>query len=581
MNPPPQFLRGILPILFLLFVVCEIVAASPQAATAPPPQVLSRNPGGIYLVFPFESVNTSPRYEWVGEGLEEWTIQSLSANGQQVYSHEGRLNEMDLYGLPSSARLSRASMLRFAQEMDADWVIFGTFSTDGTTLTVSARILRIDNVALLPEVRESGPLASLIDLQTKVIWRLLVSNDRSYPLSLTEFAKRQRTLRLDAFERYARGMVASDDETRLRELKEAARLEPDWPDPAFELGRIYYSRNDCASAISWLGRVPAANQRHVEAVFATAVCQLQMGQAAKAEEAFSGLQSGLQRNMVSGADLPEILNNVGLAQAREGNWAAAQKDIQRASEIEPDEDDYPFNLGLLALSQNDLIGAIAHFREAAHREPDNAEDRAFLIYALERAGKKTEADEARAAAAADFGDKNLPAVRLDNKGDLLTKYERIRRELDITALRLDLQDPNAQHTLAAVNTGGASVHADSAERLRQGRQELNAGHLDAAEQQFRAVLATDPKNATAHRELGEIDRRRGRLDDAVKELQLSLASRDSAAVRTMLARVYLQQQKPELARAELDKALQLAPNYAEAKELLQHVGKSSVAGGAR
>ena len=61
------------------------------------------------------------------------------------------------------------------------------------------------------------------------------------------------------------------------------------------------------------------------------------------------------------------------------------------------------------------------------------------------------------------------------------------------------------------------------------------------------------------------------MDDAVKELQASLDARDSAVVRTMLAKIYLEQKKPDLARAEVQKALKLAPNYAEAKQLLEHL----------
>jgi protein O-GlcNAc transferase len=111
--------------------------------------------------------------------------------------------------------------------------------------------------------------------------------------------------------------------------------------------------------------------------------------------------------------------------------------------------------------------------------------------------------------------------------------------------------------------------------------QLSAGHLDAAEQEFRAVLAVDPSNASAHRELADIDRRKGKLDEAVHELQLALAARDSARVHTMLARIYLEQKKPDLARVEVEKAVKLAPNYAEAKELLAHLGKNNPTGGAK
>lgn len=543
------------------------------------PQNHSHSDEGIYLVFPFENVGTSPRLDWIGEGLEELTIQWLSNAGQLVYSHDGRLNEMDRSGLPSMAKLSRATMLHVAQEMDADFIVFGTFTSDGTTLSVNARVLRVHPVGLLPVVHESGPLETLIDLQSKVIWRLLGSNDHNYYLSFAEFNQRQRPLRLDAFEQYIRGLLVNDDETRLRDLKEAARLEPDWPEPAFALGQAYYARNDCASALPWFARVPATHQRHVEAIFATGVCRLKLGQPDKGEQVFASLQQGLQHNSLSGADLPEILNNLALAQVRLGNLPSALTALGRAGDIDPDEDDYPFNLGLVLLQQSEWATAATHFSEAVRRAPDNAEDYAFLIYALDKAGKKTEADQQRVLAAEAFGDKGLPALKLDGKVESLNKFERVIGELDTTALRLDLQDPRAQHVVTA--TTSAPANDGPAQRIRTGRQELNAGRFDAAEQEFRAALKIDPNNATAHRELAEIDRRRGKLDDAVQELKLSLAARDSAAVRIVLARIYLEQKKTALARAEVEKAVKLAPNYAEAKELLEHLDRTKPTGGAQ
>ena len=93
-------------------------------------------------------------------------------------------------------------------------------------------------------------------------------------------------------------------------------------------------------------------------------------------------------------------------------------------------------------------------------------------------------------------------------------------------------------------------------------------------------MRTESANAAALRGLGEISHRRGKLDDAVKELQASLEARDSALVRTMLARIYLEQKKPDLARAEVQRALKLAPNYTEAKQLLEHLQNSKPNGGA-
>jgi Tfp pilus assembly protein PilF len=50
-------------------------------------------------------------------------------------------------------------------------------------------------------------------------------------------------------------------------------------------------------------------------------------------------------------------------------------------------------------------------------------------------------------------------------------------------------------------------------------------------------------------------------------------------VRITLARIYLEQKKPDLARAEVEKAVKLAPNYAGAKELLEHLQPGKPTGG--
>ena len=186
---------------------------------------------GIYLVFPFENAGASPRLEWLSEGLEELTIQRLSAVGEQVYSHAGRLAELERNGLLRSSKLSRATMLHIGEDLDADFVVFGRFTASGNSLTIESRILKVNPARLLPVLREAGTLDSLMDLHSRLVWRMLSGNDHNYSQSLAEFIKRQRPLRLDAFEHFIRGLLASEDDARLRELREAARLEPEWPNP--------------------------------------------------------------------------------------------------------------------------------------------------------------------------------------------------------------------------------------------------------------------------------------------------------------------------------------------------------------
>jgi Tfp pilus assembly protein PilF len=191
----------------------------------------------------------------------------------------------------------------------------------------------------------------------------------------------------------------------------------------------------------------------------------------------------------------------------------------------------------------------------------------MLILSLEEAGRKNEADQEREAANEAFGPNGVPAIRLDAKNETMARLHRIKTELDVTALRAEIESAQSPASATAFDSSGDTPTT----HIRRGRQELSAGRADAAEKEFRAVLAAEPSSAAAHRGLAEIDRRQGRMDDAVKELQASLEARDSAVVRTMLAKIYLEQKKPDLARAEVQKALKLAPNYAEAKQLLGHL----------
>jgi tetratricopeptide (TPR) repeat protein len=551
------------------------VASARQLSSAPA-QASPAPQQGIFLVFPFDNDGGGPRLDWLSEGLEELTIQRLSAAGQQVYSHAGRAAELERYGLPSSAKFSHATMLRIATDLDADFIVLGRFTSDGETLILEARILRVNPAQLLPAVRVSGALDSLMDLHTQLIWRLLGSNDPNYKQTLSEFTALQRPLRLDAFEHYIRGILASDDDVKMSELREAVRLEPEWPPPAFALGQSAFSRRDCDDAISWFSRIPGSNPRYFEAEFTIGVCRLLENQPDKAETVFTSLQDSLKENLVSGGDLPEILNDLALARARQRKLAAAEDDLKHATDLDPDQDDYPFNLGLIYLHAKEPASAAEYFREACDRQPENPEDRALLIYSLEKAGKKTEAEDERNSASETFGPNTLPTVNPDS----LEKLERVTDALDITTLQMEiLSSQNASS--AAASSDSANAVSSEAVLIRKGIAELAAGHLDAAESAFRSALSAQPDSAAAHRGLAEILRRQGKPDEAVKELQAALARRDSAMDRTTLARIYLDQKKPDDARAQLEQALKLAPNYAPAKQLLQHLQNTKPGGPGR
>src|SRR5262245_6617937 len=137
---------------------------SAPAQTAAPLHPLVPASQGIFLVFPFENDGANARLDWLGEGLEELTVQRLLASGQKVFTHAGRIAELDRYGLPANGQFSHATMLRIGADLDADFVVFGKFSSDGKALAIEAHVLRVSSTKLSEAVREAAKLDSLMEL---------------------------------------------------------------------------------------------------------------------------------------------------------------------------------------------------------------------------------------------------------------------------------------------------------------------------------------------------------------------------------------------------------------------------------
>lgn len=234
---------------------------------------------------------------------------------------------------------------------------------------------------------------------------------------------------------------------------------------------------------------------------------------------------------------------------------------------------------MLAYRAGHFSDAANDFRQASQRVPESLEDRAFLIQALQKAGQSAEAAQERDSSDEALGPNALPAIHADANGAIPVRYDRIKSELETTVYRLEITGmrPTTASSSTAASSSATAMDTPGS-HIRRGRLELSSGNLDAAESDFRAALKVEPSNATAHRELGDLYWRRGKLNDAVTELKASLAARDSAVVHITLARVYLDQKRADLARVEVERALKLAPNYAEAKQLQQHLNGAKPGG---
>src|SRR5437870_13560994 len=78
----PRFVELLVKTLFVSLVAAAVSRPQPAArpAQAPAPAANSQK---IYVVLPFENAGAPAKLDWLSEGLEELTIERLTAAGEQ------------------------------------------------------------------------------------------------------------------------------------------------------------------------------------------------------------------------------------------------------------------------------------------------------------------------------------------------------------------------------------------------------------------------------------------------------------------------------------------------------------------
>jgi tetratricopeptide (TPR) repeat protein len=427
--------------------VFAIAAGAPSTAAAQAPANSSSTARAItVVVFPFENAGHETGKDWLGEGLAELTADRFQGRGPMVFSREERLAALEKLGLPVYSRFTRATMLKIAAEIDADYVVFGDFVPDGGNLRLTARVLGVNPPRLSAMIEESGSLESLGEIDSRVSWRVLcqingalardASCDTASPAA-QQFISAGARIRPDALEYYVRGLQAAADDARLRELREAARLDPTWDKPVYALGKTYYSRQECDSALGWFARVPVGSPHATDAAFAAGVCRLILNDPLGAESAFMALAGRPESSSSGRMDAPpEVMNNLGAAVLRQARYKDALPDFEKAQQIDPGEPDYWFNVGLAEYLLGDWGAAARALREALRLQPEAQDARALLLAALDHNGETEEATALRADTPPQEPKDVRPRQDISRmNATALSRIARVRKELNAGAAR--------------------------------------------------------------------------------------------------------------------------------------------------
>ncbi len=159
-----------------------------------------------------------------GAAPELLTSRLLSA-GFAPLSRADRRYALDHLGFPQSFHPSRATSLKLAQTIDADSIVVGDYSTDGTTITAEARVVDVPHLHISQPVTASGEMRQMVAVFDSLAWKLTKELDPAFSVGQETFVAAGANLHLDAFEQYIRGIAEADQTERLRHLQAAGKAE--------------------------------------------------------------------------------------------------------------------------------------------------------------------------------------------------------------------------------------------------------------------------------------------------------------------------------------------------------------------
>ncbi len=499
------------------------------------------------LVLPFENRSNAPGLDWIGEAFPEVLGQRLTAAHLFLISRDDRNLALDRLGIPTTLHLSRATLYRAAEQMDADYVVFGTYNYDGQTFSCTAQVLDMKRLHLTEPMVQSGPLLNLIDIQTVLSWDVLKSIVPETPGTGEQFVQASKPIRLDAFENYIRGVVATDRQARVRYLREALRLDPQYNQAMLALAKTYFNNREYESAAAWFSKIPKTDPAYGEANFLLGLSSYYNGDFDKADAAFRVVEARLP--------LTEVYNNLGVVAARRHKGAVEY--FQKAVQQDPNDPDYRFNLGLALYKAGDMAGASRQLREALSRRPGDSEAKDLLNSIAVGASPGSSPTNA--------GSANGPTRALAQK----LPSERIKRNYDETSYRqLAMEVQNAmEQTLSKADP---KTHAEF--HVEHGMELYGKGLLADAEVEFRQAILRDPTNARAHAGLALVAEANGNLLAARREAQTSLQLSPNAAAYVVLGRVDLKDNNLDAAEQNADRALALDAASNSAAALKRDIG---------
>ena len=244
------------------------------------------------MAMPFENQSGRAEYNWVGESFAATLSDLFDKPGLVAIRPDERNVAYKQEGLPPTAILTRATMIKIAERAGASLVVMGTYRIAGegreSTIAITARVVDIREGRLVGrEYNRGGPLVDLQKLQGDLAYEILYQHNQALPFSRDQITTDSTQAPIGAYENYIKGTLTRDTRRgstfSIGQSKSIPRRPGDYiTRQIFELGRIHYEAGDHKEALDQLALVDVRDPRYDEAQFYIGVASDALGQTDKA-----------------------------------------------------------------------------------------------------------------------------------------------------------------------------------------------------------------------------------------------------------------------------------------------------------
>lgn len=508
--------------------------------------------GRVVLVLPFDNRSGQSDLGWIGESFPDTLNQRLNSAGFLTISRDDRQYALDHLGLPTDFRPTRATTIRIAQTLDANYVIIGSYNVANGRISVQAQVLEVNNLRMSSPLEDSSELTRLFDVQNAIAWKIARQIDPRFNVAEQTFLAAPGQVKLSAFENYIRGIAAATPQERLKRLQLAVQESPTYAAALLALGKAQYTDRDYDHASQTLARIPVADRRALEANFYLGLARFNSARYADAEKAFTFVAGRLP--------LPEVINNQAVASARQGHNATAL--FERAVAADPNDADFHYNLAVSLWRQGNFARAQDEVNQVLRLRPNDTEApelKALIAFGRPPAPIALPASKPTATTASTT--KPAPA-----SGPTFEPLERIRRTYSEASFR---QAAFQLDQMRAMRMATLSAAEQVSQYVQLGRDYLAQGLIPEAEQQFQSALAINASSAEARAGLAQVREQSGDIAAARTEAQASIQLRPNAPAYLVLARLELHDNQIAASAADVSRALKIEPTNTAALGMKQ------------